>query len=121
MDFVLIQGSFVDCDMLMQFTGQGIGHQNTCSHTAAFREDLTAAYGSWVAEMEVVNNDVEEDEAGDEDDRDDNESKVEHEEENDSDWEEELSDEKEDEALGVDSDENDDILAEEDEYGYTPL
>ena len=121
MDFVLIQGSFVDCDMLMQFTGQGIGHQNTRSHTAAFREDLTAAYGSWVAEMEVVNDDVEEDEADDEDagdDRDD-ESEVEHEDKDDSDWEEELSDEEEDEAFGVD--ENDDILAEEDEYGYAPL
>ena len=111
--------------MLMRYTGQGIGHKNTHSRTAAFREDVTAAYGSWVAEMDSDSEmlDYAEDGVGDDDgseeeeEEEDDESEV-NEDEDDSDWEDDLSEEGEEEQ-GFD--ENDDVLAEEDEYGYAPL
>lgn len=108
--------------MLMRYTGQGIGHKNTHSRTAAFCEDVTAAYGSWVAEIEpeVVDDNAEEDEPDGEDDvEEDDESEVGPQGEDDSDWEDNRLSDEEEEAPGFD--ENDDVLAEEDEYGYTPL
>ena len=105
--------------MLMRYTGQG----NTHSRTAAFREDVTAAYGSWVAEMDsdsemvdYAEDDVSDDD-GSEEESEEDESEV-NEDEDDSDWEDDLSEEGEEEQ-GFD--ENDDVLAEEDEYGYAPL
>lgn len=130
-DFWLIQVRFVDRDMLMRFTGQGIGHKNTYSRTSTFRDDLTTAYGSWVAELEpeVGVEEVEQD-SDDSDSKasdegyndDDSDSEVEPQRDDDSDWEDGLSDEdEENEEMGFDFDENGDILGEEEEYGYTPL
>ena len=105
----------------MRYTGQGIGHKNTREHTAAFREDVTAAYGSWVAEMDLEMVDYVEDDDGtgeDNEEEKEDESEV-NEDEDDGDWEDDLSEEDGEEEQGFD--ENDDVLAEEDEYGYTPL
>ncbi|KAJ7572925.1 hypothetical protein C8J56DRAFT_1067270 [Mycena floridula] len=94
---------FVDRDMLMRFTGQGVGHRETRTLTRSFRDDLGAAFAAQPLEPTDGAGDSDLDDA----DQDQNPG--------DSDLD---SDESERE---IDEEEDDDFLGEEQDLGFDAL